>query len=93
MEVKDIIKSFEKTLKEKNTMSTGYLNEYEDCKNNLQKKYKEIEKAKISFFDNASYTENLIYNFNQPKTKTQKELDTQRSQFIIKENKKKKFKL
>ena len=77
VEVEDIIKSFEKTLKEKNTMSTGYLNEYEDCKNNLQKKYKEIEKAKISFFDNASYTENLIYNFNQPKTKTQKELDTQ----------------
>jgi hypothetical protein len=44
-------------------MSSGYLNEYEDCKNNLQKKYKEVEKAKNLFFDNANITENLLINF------------------------------
>ena len=66
-EVDEIIKSFDKTLKEKNTMSSGYLNEYEDCKNNLQKKYKDIEKAKDLFFDNANITENLLINFYTPK--------------------------
>ena len=66
-EVDEIIKSFDKTLKEKNTMSSGYLNEYEDCKNNLQKKYKDIEKAKYLFFDNANITENLLINFYTPK--------------------------
>ena len=64
-EVDEVIKSFDKTLKEKNTMSSGYLNEYEDCRNNLQKKYKEIEKAKNLFFENANITESLLqYNKN-----------------------------
>jgi len=70
-ECDDIIKSFDKTLKEKNTMSTGYIHEYEECKNNLQKKYKDIEKAKISYFDHAEQTENLLNNFyyKNPKLK------------------------
>lgn len=70
-ETEEIIKSFEKTLKEKNAMSSGYLHEYEECKNNLQKKYKDIEKAKLSFFEHSSQTENLLKNFyyKNPKLK------------------------
>ena len=49
-EVDEVIKSFDKTLKEKNKMSSGYLNEYDEYKNNLQKKYKDTEKAKNIFF-------------------------------------------
>lgn len=67
-EVEEIIKSFDKALKEKNKMSSGYLIEYEECKNNLQKKYKDIEKAKTTFFDSASNTEGLLHNFNIQKS-------------------------
>ena len=75
-EVDDVIKSFDKTLKEKNTMSSGYMNEYEDCKNSLQKKYKEIEKAKKLFFDNANITENLLIDFYTPRIPNCKTQDT-----------------
>ena len=75
-EVDDIIKSFDKTLKEKNTMSSGYMNEYEDCRNGLQKKYKEIEKAKKLFFDNANITENLLISFYTPRIPNCKTQDT-----------------
>ena len=61
--IDSIIKSFDKTLKEKNLMSNQYQNEYDDCRNNLSKKYKEIEKSKNIFFSNASQTENLIYKY------------------------------
>ena len=57
------IKSFDKTLKEKNLMSNQYQNEYDDCRNSLSKKYKEIEKSKNIFFSNVSQTENLIYKY------------------------------
>ena len=76
-EVDDIIKSFDKTLKEKNSMSSKYLNEYEECKNNLQKKYKDIEKAKTSFYDGAYETENILMNFYTHKTPNKKEPDSQ----------------
>ena len=76
-EVDEVIKSFDKTLKEKNKMSSGYLNEYDEYKNNLQKKYKDTEKAKNIFFEDAFNTENLIYNFNAQKGSVKKEADTQ----------------
>ena len=72
-EVEDIIKSFDKTLKEKNTMSSKYLTDYTDCKNNLQKKYKDIEKAKNIFFDDAQNVENLVYKFYTPKNPNAKD--------------------
>ena len=75
-EVDEVIKSFDKTLKEKNTMSSGYLNEYEDCRNNLQKKYKEIEKAKNLFFENANITESLLMSFYTPRIPNCKTQDT-----------------
>ena len=62
----DIIKSFEKTIKDKSLISVS-LNEYDDTYNSLQKKYKEVEKAKNIFFEHASKTEDLICKFyNQP---------------------------
>jgi hypothetical protein len=57
------IKSFDKTLKEKNSMSSKYQSEYEECRNNLLKKYKDIEKSKNVYFTNASQTEDLIYKY------------------------------
>ena len=62
----DVIKSFDKTIKDKSLISVT-LNEYDDTYNSLQKKYKEVEKAKNIFFEHASKTEDLIYKFyNQP---------------------------
>jgi len=57
------IKSFDKTLKEKNSMSSKYQSEYDDSRNALIKKYKDIEKSKNTFFSNATQTENLIYKY------------------------------
>ena len=57
------IKSFDKTLKEKNSMSSKYQAEYDDCRNSLLKKYKDIDKSKNLYFTNASQTEELIYKF------------------------------
>jgi hypothetical protein len=76
-EAEEIIKSFEKTLKEKNTMSSKYLNDYEECKNSLVKKYKDIDKAKNLFFDKISETENLLFNFYLPKKLDKKNPDSQ----------------
>jgi len=66
------IKSFDKTLKEKNSMSSKYQSEYEDSRNALIKKYKDIEKSKNTYFSNAAQTENLIYKFYLSKS-TKKE--------------------
>ena len=57
------IKSFDKTLKEKNSMSSKYQSEYDDSRNSLIKKYKDIEKSKNTYFSNATQTENLIYKY------------------------------
>ena len=61
--IEETLKSFDKTIKEKNTMAIKYQTEYEDSRNNLFKKYKEIEKLKISYLSNISLTENIIYRY------------------------------
>ena len=61
--VESTIKSFEKTLKEKNSMSAKYQSEYDDSRNILLKKYKDIDKSKHLYFSNASQTEDLIYKY------------------------------
>ena len=66
--IETIIKSFDKTLKDKNSMSSKYQNEYDECRNSLVKKYKDIEKYKNIYFTNASQTEDLIYKYYLNKT-------------------------
>ena len=61
--IEAIIKSFDKTLKEKNSMSSKYQSEYDECRNSLVKKYKDIEKYKNNYFVNASQTEDIIYKY------------------------------
>ena len=61
--IEETIKSFDKTIKDKNSMSTKYKNEYEECRNSLVKKYKDIEKSKSIYFSSASQTEDLIYKY------------------------------
>ena len=61
--IEDTIKSFDKTLKDKNSLSSKYQNEYEECRNNLLKKYKDIEKSKNIYFSGVSQTEDLIYKY------------------------------
>ena len=68
------IKSFEKTLKEKNSMSSKYQSDYEESRNNLLKKYKEIEKSKNLYFTNASQTEDLIHKYYLGKSSLQTEI-------------------
>ena len=70
--IETTIKSFDKTLKDKNSMSSKYQNEYEECRNNLLKKYKDIEKSKNSYFSNASQTEDLIYKYYLSKNQNEK---------------------
>ena len=57
------IKSLEKTLKEKSSSASKYQNDYDEAKNNLLKKYKEIEKFKNNFLSSASQTEDIIYKY------------------------------
>ena len=76
-EADEIIKSFDKTLKEKNMMSSKYLNDYEECKNTLIKKYKDVDKAKNLFLDNIITTEDLLFNFFIPKKQDRKNSDSQ----------------
>ena len=76
-EADEIIKSFDKTLKEKNMMSSKYLNDYEECKNTLIKKYKDVDKAKNLFLDNIIKTEDLLFNFFIPKKQDRKNSDSQ----------------
>ena len=76
-EADEIIKSFDKTLKEKNMMSSKYLNDYEECKNTLIKKYKDVDKAKKLFLDNIIKTEDLLFNFFIPKKQDRKNSDSQ----------------
>ena len=76
-EADEIIKSFDKTLKEKNMMSSKYLNDYEECKNTLIKKYKDVDKAKNLFLDNIIKTEDLLFNFFVPKKQDRKNSDSQ----------------
>ena len=66
--IETIIKSFDKTLKDKNSMSSKYQNEYDECRNSLVKKYKDIEKYKNIYFTNASQTEDLVYKYYLNKT-------------------------
>ena len=61
--IETTIKSFDKTLKEKNSMSAKYQSDYDDCRNSLLKKYREIEKSRNNYFSNASQTEDLIYKY------------------------------
>ena len=61
--IEETIKSFDKTIKDKNSMSAKYKNEYEECRNSLLKKYKDIEKLKNLYFSSASQTEDLIYKY------------------------------
>ena len=61
--IEETIKSFDKTIKDKNSMSAKYKNEYEECRNSLLKKYKDIEKSKNIYFSSASQTEDLIYKY------------------------------
>ena len=77
-ETDEIIQSFDKTLKEKSKLPLRFLSEYEECKNNLLKKYKDTEKAKNFFFYEVYNIENLIYNFNSKKGLVKKETDTQK---------------
>ena len=76
-EADEILKSFDKTLKEKNMMSSKYLNDYEECKNTLIKKYKDVDKAKKLFLDNIITTEDLLFNFFIPKKQDRKNSDSQ----------------
>lgn len=71
--IETTVKSFDKIIKEKNSMSSKYQNEYEDCRNSLLKKYKEIEKSKNLYFSNASQTEDLIHKYYISKSPHQKE--------------------
>ena len=80
--IEDTIKSFDKTLKDKNSMSAKYQSEYDDCRNILLKKYKDIEKSKNTYFSSASQTEDVIYkyylnNSSNPQQTTSSEVITE----------------
>ena len=62
-DIESSLKSFDKRIKERNTSTAKYQTEYEDARNNLFKKYKEIEKLKINYLSNISTTKNIIYKY------------------------------
>ena len=82
--IETTFKSFDKIIKEKNSMSSKYQNEYEDCRSSLLKKYKEIEKSKNLYFSNASQTEDLIHKYyiNKSPHQNKNQVVTETPQFI-----------
>ena len=57
------LEKFEKLMKEKIIEYTDYQNFFKETKNELSKKYKEIEKIKGSFMSNINISEEAIHKF------------------------------
>ena len=68
------LEKFEKFIKEKIIEYTDYQNSFKEIKNELTKKYKEIEKIKGNFMTNINIAEENIHKFyikqNDNKKKT-----------------------
>ena len=81
---------FEKLLKDKNSEFIDTQNFYKDIKNELGKKYREIEKIKLNFMSSISLAEESIHKFyskqnNKKKSNTKlniSQLDVSESSFI-----------
>ena len=60
---------FERLLKEKNTQFLDCQNSYKEVKNELNKKYKDIEKIKINYMTNITLVEENVHKFYMKKSK------------------------
>ena len=63
--------NFEKLIKEQNLAYIDTQSAFKEIKNELIKKYKEIEKLKISFMTNITFVEENIHKFYKKKSKSQ----------------------
>ena len=79
----DIIKSLDKSIKEKSLIPSS-LNEYDEYYTILQKKYKDVEKAKNLFFEHAANTEDLLYEYYSQPNDINTNKDSNQSPIITK---------
>ena len=63
--------NFEKLIKEQNLAYIDTQSAFKEIKNELIKKYKEIEKLKVSFMTNITFVEENIHKFYKKKSKSQ----------------------
>jgi hypothetical protein len=63
--------NFEKLIKEQNLAYIDTQSTFKEIKNELIKKYKEIEKLKLSFMTNITFVEENIHKFYKKKSKSQ----------------------
>ena len=63
--------NFEKLIKEQNLAYIDTQSAFKEIKNELIKKYKEIEKLKLSFMTNITFVEENIHKFYKKKSKSQ----------------------
>ena len=68
--------NFEKIFNEKSSKYLEQYNNYKDVKNELNKKYREIERLRINYITNISSVEEAIHKFYMKKNNTKKRLNS-----------------
>ena len=68
--------NFEKIFNEKSSKYLEQYNNYKDVKNELNKKYREIERLRVNYITNISSVEEAIHKFYMKKNNTKKRLNS-----------------
>ena len=74
--VDDKVESFEKIFNEKSSQYLEQFNNYKDVRNELTKKYREIDRLKVNYITNMSSVEEMIHKFYMRKNNTKKRLNS-----------------
>ena len=67
--IENNVKSLDDFFKEKSSKIADYQQKYDESSNDLIKKYIDVEKIKISFFNSINKSENIIIKYNDIKNK------------------------
>ena len=70
------VENFEKIFNEKSSQYLEQFNNYKDIKNDLSKKYREIERLKANYITNISAVEEMIHKFYMRKNNSKKRLNS-----------------
>ena len=70
------VENFEKIFNEKSSQYLEQFNNYKDIKNDLSKKYREIERLKVNYITNISVVEEMIHKFYMRKNNSKKRLNS-----------------
>ena len=70
------VENFEKIFNEKSSLYLEQYNNYKEAKNELNKKYREIERLKVNYITNISSVEEIVHKFYMKKNTNKKRLNS-----------------